>query len=72
MYPDIFENGVFFPPFAKKYYASTRSKRANRSRQSTQRWKYGSSPHRACVNLIVYDACMTSWYSKPPFSSVHK
>lgn len=59
MYPAIFENGVFFPPFAKKY-ASTRSESSNRSRLSTQRWKYDSSPHGACVILLIYDA----WYSK--------
>ena len=64
MYPDIFENGVSFPPFAKKQYASTRSESSNRSRQSTHRWKYDSSPPGACVIFLVYDACMTSWYSK--------
>ena len=56
-YPDIFENGLFPPPFSKKKYASTRCVFESFSpvhMKTLKWWKYREHPHRTCVMLVVY------------------
>ena len=59
-YPDIFENGDFFP--FRYVFKKLRV-------HMLKRWKDDCIPHRACVMLVVYDVWhYRTW--KPPFSSV--
>ena len=54
-YPDMFENGDFFPPFSKK--KRIHSKRIGtvlaRPYENANQWKYDSIPYGACVMLVV-------------------
>ena len=57
-YPDIFENGFFFPPFSKKKI-SVHTLRVRivfaRPRENAKTVEIPMASHRTCVMLVVYD-----------------